>query len=141
MLVAEDNVINQKVITRLLASLGVTPVVVADGNEAVAAVQSRAEAGRPFDVVLMDIMMPEMDGLTATRALRSLGAAVRQPHIIALTANVMQGDRERCLAAGCDAYLPKPVRRDQLVEALTHLPSSMTQRPAGERAVRVEAGE
>ena len=140
-LVAEDNVINQKVITRLLASLGVTPVVVADGNEAVAAVQSRAEAGRPFDVVLMDIMMPEMDGLTATRALRSLGAAVRQPHIIALTANVMQGDRERCLAAGCDAYLPKPVRRDQLVEALTHLPSSMTQRPAGERAVRVEAGE
>ena len=141
MLVAEDNVINQKVITRLLASLGVTPVVVADGNEAVTAIQSRAEAGRPFDIVLMDIMMPEMDGLTATRAIRALGTSFRQPHIIALTANVMQGDRERCLAAGCDAYLPKPVRRDQLVEARTHLPPSMGQRPVGERAVRAEASE
>ncbi|PAP81601.1 hypothetical protein B1759_09850 [Rubrivirga sp. SAORIC476] len=140
-LVAEDNVINQKVITRLLASLGVTPVVVADGNEAVTAIQSRAEAGRPFDIVLMDIMMPEMDGLTATRAIRALGTSFRQPHIIALTANVMQGDRERCLAAGCDAYLPKPVRRDQLVEALTHLPPSMGQRPVGERAVRAEVSE
>ena len=114
-LVAEDNVVNQKVALRLLQRLGYAADVVADGAEAVAAVRERAGRGRPYDVVLMDVQMPVMDGLDATRRIRALG--VPQPWVISLTANAMRGDREACLAAGADDYLAKPVKVDGLRDA------------------------
>jgi CheY-like chemotaxis protein len=118
-LVAEDNRVNQLVIRRLLEQLDHTVVLCGDGRAAVAAV----EAERP-DVVLMDVQMPEMDGFAATAAIRELEVArpgdPRLP-IVALTAFAMKGDRERCLAAGMDDYLAKPIRRDQLVAVLARL--------------------
>jgi CheY-like chemotaxis protein/HPt (histidine-containing phosphotransfer) domain-containing protein len=115
-LVAEDNRVNQIVIQRLLERLGHTVVLCADGRAAVAAV----EAQRP-DLVLMDVQMPEMDGFAATAAIRAREAihpGGRRLPIVALTAFAMTGDRERCLAAGMDDYLTKPIRRDQLVAIL-----------------------
>ncbi|MDT7855273.1 response regulator [Rubrivirga sp. S365] len=111
-LLAEDNVVNQKVALRILERLGHGADVAANGAEAVAAVQARAARGRPYDLVLMDVQMPELDGLDATRQIRS--ADVAQPRVVALTANAMRGDRERCLAAGADDYLTKPVKLDDL---------------------------
>ncbi len=117
-LVAEDNVVNQKVATRLLGRLGVTADVVADGAEAVAEVERRVALGQPYDVVFMDVQMPVMDGLQATRAIRASATVDRQPAVVALTANAMEGDREACLAAGCDDYLSKPVQLDGIRGAL-----------------------
>ncbi|WP_412069853.1 response regulator [Rubrivirga sp. IMCC43871] len=110
-LVAEDNLVNQKVATRLLERVGIRADVVANGVEAVEAVTRQAAHGQGYDVVFMDVQMPEMDGMTATRAIRSLSLA-SQPHIVALTANAMEGDREACLEAGADDYLSKPVQLD-----------------------------
>ena len=110
-LLAEDNRINQKVALRMLDRLGLRADVVADGREAVTAVRDR-----PYDVVLMDVQMPEMDGLEATRRIRARGGT--QPAIVALTANAMAGDREACLDAGADAYLSKPVSSERLVAVL-----------------------
>ena len=115
-LIAEDNVVNQKVALRILGRLGLTADVASNGAEAVEAVDRRAAAGRPYDVVLMDVQMPELDGLEATRRIRA--AAVAQPWVVALTANAMRGDRERCLGAGCDDYLTKPVKVADLRDAL-----------------------
>ena len=115
-LLAEDNVVNQKVALRILERLGLTADVVADGAEAVAAVRERAGRGRPYDVVLMDVQMPVLDGLGATRRIRAAG--LPQPRVVALTANAMRGDRERCLDAGCDDYLTKPVKVGDLRDAL-----------------------
>ena len=115
-LVAEDNRVNQLVIRRMLERLHHTVVLCEDGRAAVAAV----EAERP-DLVLMDVQMPEMDGFAATAAIREREMAVlgsRRLPIVALTAFAMKGDRERCVAAGMDDYLSKPVRRDQLVAVL-----------------------
>ena len=123
MLVAEDNVVNQKVIDRLLGRLGVSPDIVADGTEAVTGVLDRSVAGQPYDVVFMDIQMPTMDGLEATQTIRQ-AEGTAQPHIIALTANAMEGDRERCLEAGCDGYIPKPVRREDIADALARYRAS-----------------
>ncbi|NUN69800.1 MAG: response regulator [Bacteroidetes bacterium] len=108
-LVVEDNVINQKVVVRMLERLGLSPAVALNGREAV-----QAATTRPFDLILMDVQMPEMDGLEATKALRTPGAQAVRSTIIALTANAMTGDRERCLDAGMDDYLAKPLKQQEL---------------------------
>jgi GAF domain-containing protein/ActR/RegA family two-component response regulator len=116
-LLAEDNVVNQRVIVRMLEKLGWDVDVVGDGRAAVA-----ASGERDFDVVLMDIQMPEMDGLSATSAIRSRERQVGgHLPIVALTAYAMQGDRERCLMAGMDDYLSKPVRVDELQRSMDRL--------------------
>ena len=117
-LLAEDNLVNQKVAVRLLGRLGHTADVAANGAEAVAAVERRAAFGEGYDLVFMDVQMPEMDGLTATRAIRASTAVPSQPYIIALTANAMEGDREACLDAGADDYLPKPVQLESMRAAV-----------------------
>jgi signal transduction histidine kinase/CheY-like chemotaxis protein/ligand-binding sensor domain-containing protein len=111
-LIAEDNQVNQKLTLRALSKLGYEDVLVTeDGAEAVKKFQERF-----FDVILMDIQMPEMDGLEATRAIRS--GKGNQPFIISMTANAMQEDRDLCFAAGMDEYIPKPIKLDDLVSAL-----------------------
>jgi PAS domain S-box-containing protein len=112
-LVAEDNRVNQDVTRLMLARLGHRAEIVADGVAAVAAV-----ARSPFDVVLMDVQMPELDGMEATRRIRAMGAQIAQPRIVALTANALRGDRERYLAAGMDDYLGKPIHLRGLHAAL-----------------------
>jgi PAS domain S-box-containing protein len=112
-LLAEDNAVNQKVALRLLARLGYRADVAANGLEAVEAVQRQ-----PYDVVLMDVQMPEMDGLEASRRIKLGKHSAGAPRIIALTADAMQGDREKCLAAGMDDYITKPIHMEALVAAL-----------------------
>ncbi len=109
-LLAEDNVVNQKLALRLLQQMGYRADVAANGVEVLEAVQRQ-----PYDVVLMDVQMPEMDGLEASRRICQ---STRRPRIVAMTANAMQGDREACLAAGMDDYVTKPIRVEALVAAL-----------------------
>jgi len=113
-LVAEDNPVNQRLATRLLEKRGHRIVVVANGLEALAAVDKEN-----FDLILMDVQMPEMDGLEATAVIREMekGTEIHRV-VIALTAHAMKGDRERCLAAGMDGYLAKPIRPQELDEVL-----------------------
>jgi CheY-like chemotaxis protein/HPt (histidine-containing phosphotransfer) domain-containing protein len=111
-LVAEDNVVNQKVAARILERLGYEVDVAATGNEAVAAVGQYT-----YDAILMDGQMPQTDGFEATRLIRAMEGAHHTP-IIALTASAMHGDRERCLAAGMDDYVSKPVSPEQLEAVL-----------------------
>jgi two-component system, sensor histidine kinase and response regulator len=113
-LVAEDNVVNQKVARLLLERAGCEVDVVDNGEDAVAAVQRT-----PYDVVLMDCQMPVLDGFEATRRIRALPGPTARTAIVALTANALAGDRERCLAQGMDDYLSKPVRREALDAVLT----------------------
>jgi len=105
-LVAEDNLVNQRLATRLLEKRGHRVVVAAGGRQALEALETG-----PFDLVLMDVQTPKMDGLEATAAIRKRESSTgeHQP-IIALTAHAMKGDLERCLAAGTDGYLAKPIR-------------------------------
>jgi two-component system sensor histidine kinase/response regulator len=113
-LLAEDSVVNQALAVRLLEKQGHTVVVVGDGQAALAAL-----ARQPFDLVLMDVQMPAMDGLKATAAIRAQEHATgAHLPIIALTAHAMHGDRERCLAAGMDGYLAKPIKAHDLDEAI-----------------------
>ncbi|HKV91832.1 MAG TPA: response regulator [Candidatus Angelobacter sp.] len=116
-LVAEDNPINQTVILRLLQNLGHNPTTVGNGQEAL-----RALAQEHFDLVLMDVQMPQMDGLSATKEIRNTERTTgNHVPIVALTANVMQGDADVCVAAGMDAYLSKPVSRKSLEEVFANL--------------------
>ena len=112
-LVVEDNEVNQRVVVAYIKKLGHQADVVTNGLEAVEAIQAST-----YDLVLMDIQMPEMDGLEATRAIRDLPGDEAKVVIIALTANAMKGDEERCLAAGMDGYLAKPLRKSQLEKAI-----------------------
>ena len=112
-LLAEDNLINQKVALGLLARLNYPVDVVATGLEVLDALRQQ-----PYDVILMDVQMPEMDGLEATRQIRRQWPANQQPAIIAMTANALQGDREECLAAGMNDYVSKPIRFEELAAAL-----------------------
>jgi two-component system, sensor histidine kinase and response regulator len=121
-LVADDNAVNRKLLSAMVSKLGYQVSVVPDGAQAVQAVR-----GDTYDLVLMDWQMPVMDGFEASQAIRELEGARAQTPIVALTANAMPGDRERCLAAGMDDYLSKPIRQDALAETLArHLPRSST---------------
>ncbi|MES2731301.1 MAG: two-component regulator propeller domain-containing protein [Bacteroidota bacterium] len=110
-LVAEDNLVNQKLAERILNKLGYQPVIANNGKLAVEALEQQE-----YDLVLMDIQMPEMDGLEATQVIRR--QLTVQPIIIAMTANAMQGDREECLKAGMDDYISKPIKLEELVKVL-----------------------
>ena len=112
-LLAEDNVVNQKLAMRLLQQMGYRADLASNGLEAVDSVQRQT-----YDVVLMDVQMPELDGLDATRRICAQMPVGARPRIVAMTANAMQGDREMCLAAGMDDYITKPIRVNQLVDAL-----------------------
>lgn len=117
-LVAEDNLVNLKVVIRMLQRFGIEAVSAPDGLEALRAVQAAATQGAPFDLVLMDIQMPVMDGLDSMRAIRASVDVDTQPFISALTANTMHGDRDRCFEAGADDYLTKPLNVDELKRVL-----------------------
>jgi signal transduction histidine kinase/CheY-like chemotaxis protein len=112
-LLAEDNDVNQKVALMMLGKLGYRADVATNGVEALAALEAR-----PYDVVLMDVQMPELDGLDATRRICERWAVGERPRIVAMTANAMQDDREACFAAGMDDYVAKPIRAEALAAAL-----------------------
>jgi CheY-like chemotaxis protein len=113
-LLAEDNVVNQKVALLTLHKLGIRADVAANGLEVLAAL-----ARQHYDIVLMDVQMPEMDGIEAARRIiAEQPDRTRRPWIIALTANAMDGDREVCLAAGMDDYLSKPIKREEFAAAI-----------------------
>jgi PAS domain S-box-containing protein len=112
-LLAEDNVINQKVATRTLQQLGYRTDVVGNGREALEAVQRQK-----YDLVFMDVQMPEMDGLEASRQIRALTSPFAQPRIVAMTAHAMKEDQDMCLKAGMDDFLTKPIRLDEIKGAI-----------------------
>lgn len=116
-LLAEDNLVNQKLALRLLEQMGYRADLASNGLEALESV-----ARQTYDVVLMDVQMPEMDGLEATRRITADTPANARPRIIAMTANAMQGDREMCLEAGMDDYIAKPIKVPILIEALRQVP-------------------
>jgi PAS domain S-box-containing protein len=112
-LLAEDNLINQKVVLQMLKKLGYQADIAADGLEVLQAVEHQ-----PYDVILMDVQMPKMDGLEAAKAIRQNLASFAQPCIIAITAYALEGDRKKCLDAGMDNYLSKPVKLEELRSVL-----------------------
>jgi len=116
-LLAEDNVVNQKLAIRLLEKLGYRADIVANGLEALEALERQT-----YDLLLSDVQMPEMDGLEATRQILGRWPEGERPWIIAMTAEAMSGDRERCLEAGMNDYVAKPIRVDELVAAIKRTP-------------------
>ena len=128
-LVADDNATNQLVALAMLKRIGYCGDAVANGLEAV-----RALTQIPYDIVLMDVQMPELDGLEATRRIRDPKTGVQNPRvpIIAMTARAMKGDQDKCLAAGMDDYLAKPVQFDELVSVLQHWRERAARPPASE---------
>lgn len=133
-LVAEDNEVNQRLVMLMLERLNQSADVVNNGVQALHAAQQKA-----YDLILMDVQMPEMDGLEATRRIRATLPAAAQPHIVALTANAMRGDREVCLAAGMNDYLSKPVQLSELRRLLEVFSAkSIEPVPPSSIAMRVE---
>jgi CheY-like chemotaxis protein len=126
-LLAEDNKVNQLVATRLLEKRGHTVVVVGNGIEALAALDAQGSGG--FDLVLMDMQMLEMGGVEATGIIRAkeMSSGAHLP-IIAMTAHTMEGDEERCLAAGMDGYVAKPIRVEQLVAMIDNVLTALSPR-------------
>jgi CheY-like chemotaxis protein len=117
--IAEDNPINQKIAVKFVTGLGLQCEAFSDGRQAVDALRARSNEGNPFHVVLMDVMMPTLDGYNATRELRrDPDPNVNEVLVIAMTASAIEGDREKCLDAGMNNYLPKPVRSPILSELL-----------------------
>jgi CheY-like chemotaxis protein len=116
-LLAEDNAVNQKLALKLLSQMGYRADMAGNGLEAIQAIERQK-----YDLVLMDVQMPEMDGLEASRQICSRWPRGERPRIVAMTANAMQGDRERCLEAGMDDYVSKPVRVEELINALDRTP-------------------
>ncbi len=116
-LLAEDNLVNQKLALRLLEQMGYRADLASNGAEAVQSVDRQT-----YDVVFMDVQMPEMDGLEASRRINKAFPDGNRPRIVAMTANAMQGDREMCLEAGMDDYITKPIRVPVLIEALLNVP-------------------
>jgi CheY-like chemotaxis protein len=129
-LLAEDNTVNQKVALRFLERLGYRADAVANGLEAVTTLENRR-----YDLVLMDLQMPEMDGLEATRQIRRRLPADRQPKIIALTANAMQSDRELCVAAGMDDYISKPVKMHEIAAVIRRHFGKPAEIPASQQLI------
>jgi len=117
-LIAEDGPDNQRLISYILQKAGADVTIVDNGRSAAQAALAKLDQGNPFDVILMDMQMPIMDGYAAIKLLRSEGYSLP---IIALTAHAMSGDRERCLAAGCDDYATKPLDRNQLLAKIDAL--------------------
>jgi CheY-like chemotaxis protein len=124
LLVAEDNARNRDLAIQMLARLGLEAATVNNGHEAIS-----AAAGGGFDLILMDIQMPELDGLSAVAAIRTLPGTAAHVPIVAVTANAMLGDRERYLAAGFDDYLAKPLRLEQLSQVIARWTGN-AERPA-----------
>jgi len=121
-LIAEDNIVNQKLIERILLKLGYQTDTVADGIQVLRSVEKK-----DYNIILMDIRMPEMDGLEATQAIRQM--SVSQPYIIAMTANGMSNDREECLQNGMNDYVAKPLSSAEIINSLkkgyTHFAKKM----------------
>ena len=139
-LIAEDNKVNQKLASKLVQRVGCTPTVVSDGQEAVNALRTER-----FDLVLMDVQMPVMGGLEATRVIREMEAGLgwRTP-IIAVTAGAMKGDRETCVEAGMDGFVPKPIQSEALLRLMEELtdgrtPVEKTDTPAADNGAMDEA--
>ncbi|KAG2030999.1 CheY-like superfamily [Suillus americanus] len=127
-LLAEDNMVNQKIAVKILENYGHTVEIAENGSLAVEAFQTRVQANKPFDIILMDVSMPFMGGMEATELIRmyEMNKGLLRTPIIALTAHAMVGDRERCLQAGMDDHITKPLRRGDLLNLINKL--------AGERA-------
>ncbi len=134
-LIAEDNMVNQRLAVQLLAKMGYRPDVAGNGLEAIQALDRQ-----PYDVILMDVQMPEMDGLEATRRICQRWPRSARPFIIAMTADAMQGDREKCLNAGMDDYVTKPVQISVLVEALKRARPLVAESGAGVRLPEATVG-
>ena len=120
-LVAEDNAVNQKVVNLLLQRCGYRTTTVANGIEVIAAMDLK-----DYDVILMDVEMPELDGCEATRRIRATRNNAKRPWIVALTASAMQDDRNRATAAGMNDFLSKPLRPDALTDAMTRAYAALT---------------
>lgn len=121
-LLAEDNVVNQKVALRILDRIGYRADLASNGLEVI-----QALCRQPYDVILMDVQMPEMDGLEASRKIVAEWPANKRPRIIAMTANTMQGDQEKCFAAGMDGFVSKPVRIEELQSVLERSPKTVVE--------------
>jgi len=115
-LLVEDNAVNQQLALLMLRKVGYRADVAANGVEALEALERQ-----PYDAVLMDVEMPEMDGLEATRRIHQRWPRERRPHIVAVTANAMQGERELCIQAGMDDYITKPIHIEELADALNRV--------------------
>ncbi len=135
-LMAEDNPVNQRVALMMLGKLGYKAEVVPNGEEAVRQVRELSALGRAYDVVLMDAHMPEMDGVEATRHIRAEISPEHQPYIIAMTADVIQSSRERYFAVGMDGYISKPVKIQELIQALVNSKPAQALQPVSQEEAK-----